>query len=135
YISAWIGAMTLVFTNSITGKQAIEAIDMSTILLFVGTLSLSSALEKTGAGPIIAQFVLEFVGTNPLIILAAILIISISLTNFMSNTATAALMTPIGVSIAREIGADPHAVLMAIVIGCSCSYATPIGSPPNTMVY
>lgn len=135
YVLAWIGAITLVFTRTITGKQALNAIDTSTILLFVGTLSLGVALEKTGAGPIIAQFVLGFVGTNPLAILAAILTICIALTNFMSNTATAALMAPIGLSIALEIGADPHAVLMAIVIGCSCSYATPIGSPPNTMVY
>lgn len=135
YVLAWIGAISLVVTKTITGKEALNAIDMSTILLFVGTLSLGIALEKTGAGPIIAQFVLGFVGTNPLTILAAILLICIVLTNFMSNTATGALMAPIGVSIAKEIGADPHAVLLAIVIGCSCSYATPIGSPPNTMVY
>lgn len=135
YVLAWIGAIALVFTRTITGKEALNAIDISTILLFVGTLSLGVALEETGAGPIIAQFVKGFVGTNPLTILAAILLICIVLTNFMSNTATGALIAPIGVSIASEIGADPHAVLMAIVIGCSCSYATPIGSPPNTMVY
>ena len=56
------------------------------------------------------------------------------LTNFMSNTATTALMAPIAVSIAQGMGADPRAVLMACVIGGSCAYATPIGMPANTMV-
>lgn len=56
------------------------------------------------------------------------------LTNFMSNTATTALMAPIAVSIAQGMGADPIAVLMACVIGGSCAYATPIGMPANTMV-
>lgn len=56
------------------------------------------------------------------------------LTNFMSNTATTALLVPIALSIATELGADPKAVLMATVIGGSCAYATPIGMPANTMV-
>lgn len=135
YVSAWVGAILLVVTKTITSKQALDAIDMSTILLFVGTLSLGAALEKTGAGNLIAQTVLGVVGTNPKAILAAIMIICIAMTNFMSNTATAALMAPISLSIALEIGADPRALLMATAIGCSCAYATPIGSPVNTMVY
>ena len=60
--------------------------------------------------------------------------LSCVLTNFMSNTATTALLVPISVSIATGMGADPRAVLMATVIGGSCAYATPIGMPANTMV-
>ena len=66
--------------------------------------------------------------------LVAVFMISCVITNFMSNTATTALMVPIGVSIATSMGADPRAVLMATVIGGSCAYATPIGMPANTMV-
>ena len=135
YVTAWIGAIIMVVTGIMTNQQAMTSIDMSTILLFVGTLSIGTALEKTGAGTVIAEAILGLVGDSPFAILAAILIVCITLTNFMSNTATTALMAPIGMSIALEIGADPRAVLMAVVIGGSCAYATPIGMPTNTMVY
>ncbi len=135
FVTAWIGAIALVLSGTITQKQAFASIDMSTLLLFVGTLSIGAALEKTGTGSIIAQTVLGVVGDSPTAILAAILLICIVITNFMSNTATCAFMAPIGLSIALEIGADPRSILMSIVIGCSCAYATPIGMPTNTMVY
>ena len=57
------------------------------------------------------------------------------MTNFMSNTATCALLVPIGLSLAAQLGFDPKAVLAAIVIASSLAYATPIGMPANTMVY
>lgn len=135
YVTAWIGAIVMVVMGVMTEKQAMSSLDMSTILLFVGTLSIGTALEKTGAGTVIANIIVGIVGDNPIVILAAILITCIVMTNFMSNTATTALMAPIGLSIAMEIGADPRAVLMAVVIGGSCAYATPIGMPANTMVY
>ena len=71
---------------------------------------------------------------SPALLLIVIFAISCVLTNFMSNTATTALLVPIGISIAASIGADPRAVMMAVVIGGSCAYATPIGMPANTMV-
>ena len=135
YISAWIGALFLVTTNTVSSRDALRAIDMNTVFLFVGTLAIGEALKTTGAGSLIAQTVLDIVGESPYAILAGILIVCIVITNFMSNTATSALMAPIGVNIAMEIGADPSAVLMAVVIGCSCAYASPIGMPTNTMVY
>lgn len=135
YVTAWIGAIAMVALRIMREKQAMDSIDMSTVFLFVGTLSIGKALEKTGAGSVIANFVLGVVGDNPISILAGILLICIIMTNFMSNTATGALMAPIALNIAMEIGADPRAVLMATVIGCSCAYATPIGMPTNTMIY
>jgi solute carrier family 13 (sodium-dependent dicarboxylate transporter), member 2/3/5 len=137
YISGAVGALILVITGVMSEKQAYQSIDMSTIFLFGGTLPMATALEKTGAGAYIANNVASLLGSNPqpIVMLIVLFLVSCVMTNFMSNTATTALLVPIGVSIAQSIGADPKAVLVAIVIGGSCAYATPMGMPANTMVY
>nr|WP_277812838.1 SLC13 family permease [Fusobacterium nucleatum] len=135
-ISACIGAIILVLFKVISEEEAYNSIDTKTIFLFGGSLSLATALQKTGAGTIIADTIISRLGENPspYVLLLVILILSSIMTNFMSNTATTALLVPIGLSIATRINADPRAVLMAMVIGGSCAYATPIGMPANTMV-
>ena len=131
-----IGALALMITGVISEKDALASIDLKTIFLFGGTLSLAAALEQTGAGELIAEKVIGMLGDNPspYVLTFVIFMLCCVMTNFMSNTATTALMVPIGISIAQGMGADPSAVLMACVIGGSCAYATPIGMPANTMV-
>ena len=131
-----MGALALMITGVISEKDALASIDLKTIFLFGGTLSLAAALEQTGAGELIAEKVIGMLGDNPspYVLTFAIFMLCCVMTNFMSNTATTALMVPIGISIAQGMGADPSAVLMACVIGGSCAYATPIGMPANTMV-
>lgn len=131
-----MGALALMITGVISEKDALASIDLKTIFLFGGTLSLAAALEQTGAGELIAEKVIGMLGDNPspYVLTFVIFMLCCVMTNFMSNTATIALMVPIGISIAQGMGADPSAVLMACVIGGSCAYATPIGMPANTMV-
>ena len=131
-----IGALALMVTGVISEKDALASIDLKTIFLFGGTLSLAAALEQTGAGELIAEKVIGMLGDSPspYVLTFVIFMLCCVMTNFMSNTATTALMVPIGISIAQGMGADPSAVLMACVIGGSCAYATPIGMPANTMV-
>ena len=135
-ISGCIGALALILTGVISEKDALKSIDLKTIFLFGGTLSLASALSSTGAGLMIAETVMKALGENPshYVLTFVVFILCCIMTNFMSNTATTALMAPICLSIAEGMGADPRAVLMACVIGGSCAYATPIGMPANTMV-
>lgn len=131
-----MGALALMITGVISEKDALASIDLKTIFLFGGTLSLAAALEQTGAGELIAEKVIGMLGDNPspYVLTFVIFMLCCVMTNFMSNTAPTALMVPIGISIAQGMGADPSAVLMACVIGGSCAYATPIGMPANTMV-
>ena len=135
-VSACIGACLLVVTGIISEKEALKAIDLKVVLLFGGSLALASALDTTGAGTLIADTIVGALGSNPnpYILLLVIFIVGCVLTNFMSNTATTALMVPIASSLAASLGADPRSMIISTVIACSCAYATPIGMPANTMV-
>lgn len=136
HISGAIGAIALIVLGVISEEQAYRSIDAKTIFLFGGVLSLAAAMQKTGAGQVIAETVLGFTGpeTPMFVFLLVIFLLAVVMTNFMSNTATTALLVPISLSISAQIGADPRAVLMATVIGGSLAYATPIGMPANVMV-
>lgn len=135
-LSACLGALFLVLTGVLTEKEALNSIDLKVVLLFGGSLSLAKALDVTGAGSMIADKIVGLLGSNPnpILLLLVIFLVTCVLTNFMSNTATTALMIPIAVSLANSLGADPRSVVIATVIAGSCAYATPIGMPANTMV-
>ena len=135
-ISACVGAIILVLSGVISEKEALKTIDLKVVLLFGGSLALAKALETTGAGSLIADAIVGALGANPnpMILLLVVFVVGCALTNFMSNTATTALMVPIATSLALCLGADPRSMIIATVIACSCAYATPIGMPANTMV-
>lgn len=84
----------------------------------------------------IADVVVGMLGgaPSPMFVTGSLFVLSAGLTQFMSNTASTALLAPIGISIAKGIGASPHAVMMAIAVAASCAFATPVGTPPNTLV-
>ena len=134
--AAVTGAILCVITGCLKEKEAYAGIDWVTIFLFAGMLSVATAMDKTGAGKLIADTVVGMMGDhpNPIVLCAVLYLISNVLTQFMSNTASAALLAPIGISIAQSIGADPKPVLMAIGIAASMAFATPMATPPNTLV-
>ncbi len=136
HITGAIGAIALILLGVISEDEAYQSIDAKTIFLFGGILALAAAMEKTGAGQVIAESVLGMTGpeTPMFVFLLIIFLLAVVMTNFMSNTATTALLVPISLSISNQIGADPRAVLMATVIGGSLAFATPIGMPANVMV-
>ena len=135
-IAAIIGAILAVLTGCLKEKQAYHSIDWVTIFLFAGMMPIAAAMEKSGAGKMIADIVVNAMGgsPSPMVVTASLFTLSCGLTQFMSNTASTALLAPIGISIAKGIGASPHAVLMAIAVAASCAFATPVGTPPNTLV-
>ena len=136
HTAAVTGAILCVITGCLKEKEAYAGIDWVTIFLFAGMLSVATAMDKTGAGKLIADTVVGMMGEhpNPIVLCAVLYLISNVLTQFMSNTASAALLAPIGISIAQSIGADPKPVLMSIGIAASMAYATPMATPPNTLV-
>jgi anion transporter len=135
-MAAVIGAIVCVLTGCLTEKQAYGSIDWVTIFLFAGMMPIATSMDKTGAGALIADWTVGLMGgtPSPMVVTAVLFLLSCTLTQFMSNTAASALLCPIGLAIAKQLGADPKAVVMAIAVAASCAFATPVGTPPNTLV-
>ena len=135
-VAAGTGALILVISGCLSEKQAYRGIDWVTIFLFAGMMPIATAMDKSGAGKMIAEWVVGMLGgsPSPMMVTSALFLLSAGLTQFMSNTACTALLAPIGISIATGLGASPHAVLMAIAVAASCAFSTPVGTPPNTLV-
>lgn len=137
HLAAIVGALALVITGVMSDKAAYRSIDWTTIFLFAGMLPMAAALDKTGAGKMIADLVIGALGqdASPYVMTGGLFLLSCGLTQFMSNTASTALLAPIGIAIAQGLGADPRAVLISIAVAASCAFATPVGTPPNTLVF
>ena len=111
------------------------AVDWPVVVLLGAMLPLAGAMADTGTADLIANFLLASVARgNPVVGLAAILAGTMILTDFMNNAATAAVMGPIAVSAAAGLGVNPDAFLMAVAIGASCAFLTPIGHQNNTLI-
>ena len=134
-VAAVTGAILCVITGCLSEKEAYNGIDWATLFMFAGMLSVATAMQKTGAGKIMADFFVNLMGDNPSpYVICIIMFASTSfLTQFMSNTATAAVLAPIGISVAQAIGCDPHALLMTIAMAAASSFATPMACPPNML--
>lgn len=136
HIASAIGALLCIVSGLINEKEAIESIDWTTICLFAGTLTLSSALNETGAGKVIANAVILLIhnNTSELLLLTVLFFLTAFLTQFMSNTALCSLIAPIGLQIAESLHANPRGVLIVIAIASSSAFATPMATPPNTLI-
>ena len=136
HIVAVIGALLCVLTGCLTEQQAYASIDWITIFLFAGMIPVAEAMNTTGAGKAIAAATVEMMGgdPSPYVVTAVLFVLAVVLTQFMSNTASKALLCPVGIALAQQLGASPRAVLMAILIASSCAFASPVGTPPNTLV-
>lgn len=135
-LAAVVGAVLCVLTGCITEKQAYNSIDWITIFLFAGMIPVATAMNTSGAGKLIAEFTVSLMGGNPspYLVTAVLFGLAVVLTQFMSNTASKALLCPVGIALSAQMGASPKAVLMAILIASSCAFASPVGTPPNTLV-
>ncbi|MGA4579210.1 SLC13 family permease [Limisphaera sp. VF-2] len=135
-VAAIIGGIALVACRCISLDEAYAAIDWRVIMLLAGTWPLGLALEKSGAAAGIAQAALWLAGeANPWLALAILYGLTALLTEFLSNNATAVLLTPIAISTAVSLGVDPKPFIMAVCFAASTSFTTPLGYQTNTMVY
>ncbi len=135
-VAALLGALAMVLTRCLTIQEGYDSIDWRIIMLIAGTLSLGKALETTGGAQLIAEHLINLVGPyGPQAVLAALYLLTMIMTELMSNNATAALMTPIALSVAIGMGVDVRPFAFAVAFAASASFLSPIGYQTNTLVY
>lgn len=133
---AVVGALALVLTRCLDMNEAYQAINWNIIVLIAGMLGLGLAMEKCGGAAFLAGMMNQYFGSlGPRMALAGMYLISMVLTEMVSNNAVAALMTPIAISSAHALGCDPHPFIFAVMFAASASFSTPIGYQTNTMIY
>ncbi|MBT4489199.1 MAG: SLC13 family permease, partial [Rhodospirillaceae bacterium] len=128
-------AVAMVLLGFLNLREMYDAIDWPVIVLLGGMIPVGGALESTGTASLLANGLVGLAGSLPVwAVLAFVLILTMTLSDVMNNAATAVVMAPISVGIAQGLGSSPDGFLMAVAIGASCAFLTPIGHQCNTLV-
>ncbi len=133
---AFAGAcVAMIITKVLTLQEAYQAIDWPIIILLGAMIPVGGALETTGAAQVLAGLVINHGGALPgSVLVALVLMTTMFLSDIINNAAAVVLMAPIGISVAQGIGASVDPFLIAIALGASCAFLTPIGHQSNTLV-
>ncbi|MEZ7170507.1 SLC13 family permease [Sporosarcina sp. OR05] len=135
-ISVLIGAALMILTGCVRNMDdAYGQINWESILLIGAMLPMATALENTGGMVLLSEGIIQLLGgVGPMGVLAGIFFLTMLFGQFISNTATAVLFAPIGMSAALSIGVSPYPFLMAVAVGASMAFSTPVASPTNALV-
>jgi di/tricarboxylate transporter len=135
-ISAMVGALLMVLTGVLKPVEAYKSVEWKVIFMMAGVLSMGTALEKTGGATMAANFIESTLGQyDAHITLSILYLVTFVSTNLISSKATAALMTPIVISLASIMEVSDRPFLIAVMFACSLTFMTPMSYPTNTMVY
>lgn len=135
-ISAMVGALLMIITGILKPVEAYKAVEWKVIFMMAGVLSMGTALEKVGGATLIANNIKETLGQyDAQITLSLIYLVTFICTNLISSKATAALMTPIVISLSEAMQISNRPFLVAVMFACSLTFMTPMSYPTNTMVY
>lgn len=135
-LTAAIGVVILIVSGMIKPEEAYKSIEWKVLFMLAGVLSMGVALQKTGAAYLLSNYIINNLGDyGPQVVLSFFFLLSFSLTNVMSNNATAALLAPIAIVSAQAMGVNTRPFLMAITFAASLSFMTPIGYQTNTMIF
>jgi di/tricarboxylate transporter len=116
-------------------RELYEGVDWPVIVLLGALIPVGGALEKTGATEVIAGLIHQVAaGQSAVLVLVLLMVVTMTLSDILNNAATAVVMAPIGVGIAERLGTSPDPFLMAVAIGASCAFLTPIGHQNNALI-
>jgi di/tricarboxylate transporter len=133
--AALMGAIAMILTGILTLRQSARAFDRKIYMLIGAAMAMATALQATGGAAYIASLAAGLLnGQSPAVMLSGFFLMIAILTNILSNHATAALFTPIAVTTASQLGADPVIFLHAVILAANCSFATPMAYQTNLLV-
>ncbi|MDP6853898.1 MAG: SLC13 family permease [Arenicellales bacterium] len=137
YLSVALGAVVVVYVvfGLVKPTEVYESVEWPVIVLLGSLIPIGSALESSGGTALIAQWILSVTqGLAPVMVLAILMIVTMSLSDVLNNVATALIAAPIGLEIAGRLELNPDPFLMAVAVAASCAFLTPIGHKNNTIV-
>jgi di/tricarboxylate transporter len=130
-----LGALAMGATGIIAPQNLYKAVDWPVIVLLAALIPVAGAMATTGTADLLANGLLKQVTMgSPVIAMVLLLVVTMTLSDFMNNAATAAVMCPIALSGAQQLNVNPDPLLMAVAIGASCAFLTPIGHQNNTLI-
>ena len=133
---ALAASILVVAGGCLDADEAYAAINWPVMMLIFGSLAMGRAMEASGAAHLVVEGMMQIVGgLGPVTVLAALYFLTMVLTEFLSNNATAILLVPIAIGLAEGLGVDPRAFVVAVMIASSNAFATPVGYQTNTFVY
>mgnify|MGYP003670624130 FL=1 len=122
-------------TNIVGAREVYEAVEWPVIVLLASLIPLGLALESSGGTLLIAEAILSLTGALPTWgILALLMVVTMTLSDFLNNVATALIAAPVGLSIAQSLEVSPDPFLMGVAVAASCAFLTPIGHKNNTII-
>lgn len=134
-VSFALGVLASLVLRTVPPRSMYEHIDWPVITLLAALIPVAGAMTTTGTADLLAHALMDGVAQGqPVMALALVLVVTMTLSDLMNNAATAAVMCPIAIGTASALGANPDAFLMAVAIGASCAFLTPIGHQNNTLI-
>jgi di/tricarboxylate transporter len=135
HVAGPLGATLMVLTGCLKMEDAYHFIDMKTIVLIAGMLSLGLAMRETGAAQLVARTLLVSAAhLGPTAVIAALFLLTALAAQVMPTAAVAVLISPVALHTAKDLGMSAHSLLMVVVVSCSCSFMSPVGHPANLLV-
>jgi di/tricarboxylate transporter len=136
HVLALLGVVVVLLAGILDADEAFSFIDGRLLALIFAMLAVGAALENSGAVQFIADHVApRLQGMPPFVVLACVYALTTILTELVTNNAVAVVVTPIAIALGTTLGLDPRPLVIAVMVGASASFATPIGYQTNTMVY
>ncbi|MGB3735701.1 MAG: SLC13 family permease [Ilumatobacter sp.] len=130
-------ALIVIAGGVLTMRDAWRGVNLDVVMTMAVAISLGAAVAESGLAGDVASLVerVDSIGLGTTAIIVAIMVVTIVLTELLTNTAAAALMVPVALSIAADLGVEPRAAAIAVLIGASCSFLSPVGYQTNLMVF